>query len=119
MRRLLLISFCAMPTMASAQSFDFSIRSMMRGPELYGREPANVRWSGDGQYIYFSWLPAGSDWRNPLVPFRVRAAAGAKPEAVSIAHMDSVGPYLAVGVVSPDRTRRLIEHRGDVFVADK
>ncbi len=118
MRRLLLISFCAMPTMASAQSFDFSIRGMMRGPELYGREPANVRWSGDGQYIYFSWLPAGSDWRNPLVPFRVRAAAGAKPEAVSIAHMDSVGPSLAVGVVSPDRTRRLIEHRGDVFVAD-
>ncbi len=27
---------------------------MMRGPEIYGRAPARVRWSPDGQWIYFS-----------------------------------------------------------------
>ncbi|HTE48045.1 MAG TPA: hypothetical protein VK636_22570 [Gemmatimonadaceae bacterium] len=30
-------------------AFDFSIKSMMRGPEVFGREPQNVRWSADGK----------------------------------------------------------------------
>ncbi|MFL5583312.1 MAG: hypothetical protein ACJ78K_00480, partial [Gemmatimonadaceae bacterium] len=30
--------------------FDFSIKNIMRGPELYGRQPNDVRWSADSKW---------------------------------------------------------------------
>jgi len=40
---------------AAAQQFDLSIDNIMRGPGLYGWTPEEVRWSPDGQRVYFSW----------------------------------------------------------------
>src|SRR5215471_10175054 len=39
----------------TANQFALTIDSIMRGPELVGYEPAQVRWSHDGQTIYFQW----------------------------------------------------------------
>jgi hypothetical protein len=45
-----------LPAVLAAQAatpwsdFDFSIRNIMRGPELHGRAPTNVRWSADGRW---------------------------------------------------------------------
>jgi dipeptidyl aminopeptidase/acylaminoacyl peptidase len=108
----------ALPAGAQGPSFDFSIRNIMRGPELYGREPSQVRWTADSRWIYFSWLPAGTDWRERMRPYRVRAVPGAKPERVTDAHMDSVGPLLATGVLSNDRRYRAAEFSGDLYLAD-
>ena len=47
------------------RAFDFSIPNIMRGPEVYGREPGRVQWSADSRWIYFQWNPAGTDWREP------------------------------------------------------
>src|SRR6478672_4434211 len=69
-------------------SFDFSIANIMRGPELYGRTPSNVRWSADSRWIVFRWNEPGTDWREPMRPHRIRAMAGAKPERLSIAQAD-------------------------------
>jgi dipeptidyl aminopeptidase/acylaminoacyl peptidase len=119
MRRLVYaLSLIAAPLAAQQPSFDFSIANMMRGPELYGREPVNVRWTPDGQWIYFQWLPAGSDWRATLKPYRVRAQAGAKPERLTDAQADSVAPLLADGSQSPDRARRVVSVRGDLYLVD-
>ena len=56
------------PSAASAQSapagFDLTIPDIMRGPEVVGRPPAQVRWSPDGQYLYFQWLPPCTAWRE-------------------------------------------------------
>ena len=98
--------------------FEFTIKNIMRGPEVYGREPATVRWTPDGQWIYFQWLPPETDFRETLKPYRVRAQAGAKPERVSDAQMDSAGPLLANGSMSTDRLRRVVEYRGDLFLVD-
>ena len=106
------------PLAAQQAKFDFTIKNMMRGPELYGREPAQVRWSPDGRWIYFQWLPPGTDWREPMRPHRIRPQAGAQPERVTQAHLDSVGPLLAAGSTSRDRARRVVEFRGDLFVVD-
>jgi len=103
---------------AQQPSFDLSIQNMMRGPELYGREPSQVRWSADSRWIYFSWLPAGSDWRERAQPYRVRPVAGAKPERVSEAHMDSAGPLVGTGVLSSDRRYRAAEFSGDLYLLD-
>ena len=119
MRRCFLaLALCAAPLAAQQPAFDFSIANMMRGPELYGREPSNVRWTPDGQWIYFEWLPAGSGWKETLKPYRVRAQAGAKPERITDAQADSAAPLLADGALSPDRTRRVVSVRGDLFVVD-
>ncbi|HEX4935277.1 MAG TPA: hypothetical protein VFV33_18970, partial [Gemmatimonadaceae bacterium] len=111
---------CAAPAVAHAQRAfaDLSIPWMMRGPELYGREPQRVRFTPDGSWIYFQWLPPGTDWRKTPEPHRVRAIAGAVPEAVSRAHMDSVGPLLEDGDRSRDGLRRVVSYEGDLYVVD-
>src|SRR5687768_12719370 len=114
----LLALVVAVPAHAQQPSFEFSIANMMRGPELYGREPSQVRWTADGRWIYFSWLPPGSDWRDRMRPYRVRPVAGARPERVTDAHMDSVGPMLGTGVLSADRRFRASEFGGDLYLFD-
>jgi dipeptidyl aminopeptidase/acylaminoacyl peptidase len=108
------------PSAASAQSapagFDLTIPDIMRGPEVVGRPPAQVRWSPDGQYLYFQWLPPGTAWRETPKPYRVRAAAGAAPEALTPAQADSIEPSIADGALSPDRTRRVVSVRGDLYL---
>ena len=109
----------------SPSKFELTIANIMRGPEVYGREPQRPRFTPDGKWIYFSWLPPGTDWREPLKPYRVRAQAGAVPEEVTRAHMDSVTPLLdgvlplpQVGGWSPDRRRRVVSENGDLFVVE-
>jgi dipeptidyl aminopeptidase/acylaminoacyl peptidase len=38
-----------------------SIDGIMRGPKLVGNPPSNVRWSRDGETIYFSWQKPDDD----------------------------------------------------------
>ena len=47
--------FSVVALAAAAQQFDLSIDNIMRGPGLYGWTPEDVRWSPDGQHVYFSW----------------------------------------------------------------
>ena len=82
---LVLIAPSASPVVAQTavtRAFDFSIPSIMRGPEIYGREPQRVRWSADGRWLYFQWNPPGTDWREPPHLYRVRSAGGASPTFV-------------------------------------
>jgi dipeptidyl aminopeptidase/acylaminoacyl peptidase len=97
---------------------EFTIANLMRGPELYGREPQRVRWTPDGRWLYFRWNAPGTDWREPLHPYRVRPTPGAVPERVSEAHADSVGPLLAEGSTSADRRRRAVAYDGDLWLVD-
>ena len=90
----------------------------MRGHEMVGRAPSDVRWTADSRWIYFSWNPPGTDSREPLHPYRVRAEEGAVPESLTVAQMDSTGPLAAVGDQSPDYTMRTVEWNGDVFVVN-
>jgi Tol biopolymer transport system component len=108
------------PVVAESQAsrFDLSIPNIMRGPELYGREPQNPRFTPNGEYIYFNWLPPGTDWRETTKPYRVRAQAGARPERVTEAQMDSVGPSLADGAISSDGQRRVVSYNGDLHLVD-
>ncbi len=99
-------------------AFDFSIANIMRGPELYGRQPTNVRWSADSKWIYFSWAEAGSDWRETPKPFRVRAVAGSRPERISPAQLDSVGALVTSGDLSTDGRYQAVEHDGDIYITD-
>ena len=50
----MLLAFQAHP----AGKFALTIDNIMRGPGLVGYEPAQVRWSGDGERVYFEWKQA-------------------------------------------------------------
>src|SRR6266550_4619239 len=101
-----------------ASGFDFTIKNIMRGPELYGRVPDDVRWSNDSKWIYFTWLEAGSDWREQVKRFRVRAAPGAKPERVLPAQFDSIGALVTSGDRSRNGRYMAVEFGGDIYVTD-
>lgn len=111
--------FATSPVQAQSASggFDFTIANMMRGPEHYGESPTNVLWSPDGQWLYFNWVPAGSEWSATAGPYRVNTVTpGARPESVSAALMDSMAVYGANGSLSNDKTRRVVNLRGDIYL---
>ncbi|HEU4995115.1 MAG TPA: prolyl oligopeptidase family serine peptidase [Gemmatimonadaceae bacterium] len=116
----LLAALWAAPAAAQngQNTFDFSIANIMRGPELYGREPQRVRWSADGKWIYFYWNPPGTKWSEPLWPHRVRAQAGATPERLTEAQVDSAGPLFADGSYTRDRRLKAVAYEGDLYVVD-
>jgi dipeptidyl aminopeptidase/acylaminoacyl peptidase len=102
----------------AAAPFEFSIRNIMRGPELVGRPPQDVRWTPDGRWIYFRWLEPGTSWREDLKPFRVRAVAGSRPERLTPAQIDSAAPLVAEGNLSHNKLSRAVEFDGDLYVVD-
>src|SRR5688572_3053183 len=108
----------AQQTAPPTSGFEFTLKNIMRGPELYGRAPQRVAWTPDGRWIYFLWAEPGTDWREPLRPFRVRALAGSRPERVTDLQMDSVGPLVTAGSFSPDRRFKAVSYEGDLHVVD-
>jgi hypothetical protein len=122
LRRGALLALGVAPVAVGAQpaaaSFDLSIANIMRGPEHYGREPAQVRWTADGQWIYFRWTEAEAKWDAPTSWFRVRPVAGAAPEKLDDAHADSIAPYIASGPLTRDRRTRAVAANGDLWLID-
>ena len=109
----------ALPVSAQqTKPFDFSIKNIMRGPELYGRQPSDVRWSADSKWIYFTWLEPGADWRETPKQFRVRAIPGSKPERVSIQQVDSTGSRFARSERSHNGRYSVVEFNGDLYIND-
>jgi dipeptidyl aminopeptidase/acylaminoacyl peptidase len=98
--------------------FELTVPSIMRGPEVYGREPQRVRWSADGRWIYFYWNPPGTRWSEPLWPYRVRAIAGATPERLTEAQIDSAGAIFADGSFSRDRRVKVVAYEGDLYLVE-
>src|SRR5688500_14462638 len=95
--------------------FDLSVRNIMRGPELVGRSPDDLRWSEDGQWLWFRWRrPEQPDTATHL--FRV-AAGGGEPELVPDSLAERMAPAQN-GEWNPARTRRAFERRGDIYVVD-
>jgi len=118
MRRFLLCLLSTLVPVRAFAQFPLTVPKIMRGPENVGREPTGVRFSPDGQWIYFRWLPPGTEWRETVKPYRVRAAAGAVPERLSQAVADSLEASAADGAYSSDRSRRVVSVRGDLFLVD-
>jgi dipeptidyl aminopeptidase/acylaminoacyl peptidase len=118
MRNILLSMLLVAAPAAAQQPFDFSISNIMRGPELYGRVPQDVRWSADSKWIYFNWVEPGTDWRVTPKRYRVRAVAGAQPERVTPAQFDSAGALVSTGDRSGNGRYMAVEYGGDIYVTD-
>src|SRR5439155_979588 len=81
MRRLALVLLAALiPAIVPAQGFQLTVENIMRGADLVGTAPANVRFSADGRYVYFRWRSPGADTADQ--DYRA-AVAGWSPERIA------------------------------------
>ncbi|HEV3049377.1 MAG TPA: hypothetical protein VGX50_03670, partial [Longimicrobium sp.] len=118
-------AFCALAALLSgapaqaqttANGFDLSVRNIMRGPELVGRSPDDVRFSEDGRWVYFRWRsPEAADTMTHT--FRVPATGGV-PEQLADSVADRTAPASDDEGWNADRTRRAFTRLGDVYVTD-
>ncbi len=95
----LLLLLPLLPAAAAAQGFQLTVENIMRGPDLVGTAPSNVRFSADGRYAYFRWRSASDDTLE--ADYRV-AVAGApqSPERLPRFAVDTIA--MADGEWSPD-----------------
>jgi len=107
----LLFVFHATP----AGNFSFTIDNIMRGPGLYGWPPEHVRWSGNGQRLYFDWKQAD----DPLLKDRdtyVVNRDGSGLRKLSDSESKLAPP--AFGDTTRDKKRTVYAHDGDIFLYD-
>src|SRR5438477_7280082 len=105
MRRcLLVLTLLSAPVAAIAQGSRLTVESIMRGPDLVGTAPSNVRFSADGRYVYFAWRSPGVDTLDG--DYRVSVAGGASPERFPRNLVHTIA--IAHGVWSPDLRREVV-----------
>ena len=104
------LSVSSVLSVASAQSFALTVDNIMRGPELVGTAPANVRFSADGRHVYFRWRAPGADSLDQ--DYRVAVRGGA-PERLPRRAVDTIA---MAGTWSPDLRRMLVALEGDLYV---
>jgi dipeptidyl aminopeptidase/acylaminoacyl peptidase len=92
--------------------FPLTVDSIMRGPELVGNPPNNLRWSGDSKELYFEWLMPKED----LPATWVVARAGGAPRRLTEAERRDAP--LASGQWDASRRRILGVDRGDIVIID-
>lgn len=92
--------------------FPLTVDSIMRGPELVGNPPNNLRWSGDSKELYFEWLMPKED----LPATWVVARAGGAPRRLTEAERRDAP--LPNGQWDAGRRRILGVDRGDIVIID-
>ena len=85
---LTLLSIPSIPTGAIAQGFRLTVESLMRGPDLVGTAPSNVRFSADGRYVHFTWRAPGVDTLDR--DYRVAVAGASSPERLPRNAVDTI-----------------------------
>ena len=88
----------------------------MRGPDLVGTAPSNVRFSADGRYVYFRWRNPGVDTTDQ--DYRV-AVAGVTPSPERLPRFAVDTIAMADGAWSPERTREVVVLKGDLWLVDR
>src|SRR5213593_966331 len=106
--------FALAPSAAAAQGFQLTVENIMRGADLVGTAPSNVRFSADGRYVYFRWRSPGADTADQ--DYRA-AVTGGNPERLARFALDTIA--MADGAWSPDRTREVVVLKGDLWLVDR
>ncbi len=107
-----LIGWTAVSAATQAPVFSLTVDSIMRGPELVGNPPNNLRWSGDSKELYFEWLMPKED--VPATWVVARDGAGLR----RLSDTDRRSAPLANGQWDAARRRVLGIDRGDIVVID-
>ncbi len=98
------------------KKFNLSIENIMRGPALYGYEPAAPVWSGDSPRIYFQWKQSIDAVLAPADTYVVnRDGSGLRKLMEDEAKLAPP----ACGDVSKDKPHTVFTREGDIFIYDR
>jgi dipeptidyl aminopeptidase/acylaminoacyl peptidase len=116
---LLLVFLLVLPAPAqtlTARKLELTVDQMARGPELYGNAPRAVRWSRDGQRVYFQWKRASDPLDKDYDTYVVgRDGSG----LLKLSEEDSrLAPPLN-DHETKDHQRVVYTDRGDLFIYDR
>ncbi len=100
-------------TISDNDEFELSVANIMRGPELVGTSPSQLRWSLDGRTLYFLWKPVEAE-RQGL--YRVSRDGGV-PERVADEEGLAITPRLRA-VLSEDRRWAAYTDDGDLYLRE-
>jgi dipeptidyl aminopeptidase/acylaminoacyl peptidase len=98
-----------------ARNFELTVDSIMRGPDLVGYAPTEVRWSQDSQRVYFRWKRAGEPRLKEASLYLVnRDGSGLRQLSEEEAKL---APPL-FGELSKDKKLTLFTEDGDIHLYD-
>jgi dipeptidyl aminopeptidase/acylaminoacyl peptidase len=97
---------------APAASFDLTVDSIMRGPDLVGWPPTGLRWSADSQRLFFEWRKPGEKESSTYVVGR----DGGEPRKLTDDEVKAAPP--ATGRWDEAHRRVLFVDDGDVVLVD-
>ncbi|MGB6940760.1 MAG: prolyl oligopeptidase family serine peptidase [Bryobacteraceae bacterium] len=98
-----------------AAKFELTIDNIMRGPALFGYEPTQARWSGDGERIYFQWKQASDPLLKPADTYIVgRDGSGLRKLSDDEAKLAPP----AAGDSTRDKKRTVYSRDGDIWLYD-
>ena len=95
-----------------ARNPTLSIDEIMEGPEFAGTQPSEVRWSVDGQRVYFRWKTT-KEKKDALYVVDVTDRT---PRRLSDAEEREAPP--SAGVENAARTKKLYVRDGDLYLLD-
>src|SRR5215831_3147348 len=97
----------------TANQFALTIDSIMRGPELVGYDPAQVRWSYDSQTIYFQWKKYSDKLIAPMDTYAI-GRDGSNLRKLSDDEIKNLKP--AQGDNTRDQRLTVYSNAGDLYV---
>ncbi len=92
---------------------ELSVAGIMRGPDLVGTSPRQLRWSLDGRTLYFVWKPPDQESQGF---YRVDRDGG-QPERVPEEEAERIDARLGA-VYSKDRQLAAYQHDGQLHFLD-
>ncbi|HVF49514.1 MAG TPA: alpha/beta fold hydrolase, partial [Pyrinomonadaceae bacterium] len=98
---------------AQPSKFELTVDSIMRGPDLVGYAPMQVRWSEDSRRVFFRWKRAGEP-RLKEADLYVVNADGGNLRKLSEEEAKLAPP--ASGELSKDKKLTVFTEDGDVFL---
>ncbi len=100
---------------APPRQFELTVDSIMRGPRLYGYQPAGVYWSQDSQRVYFRWKQADEPRLKEMSLYVVnRDGTGLRRLSDDEARLAPP----AGGDLSKDKTLTVFTDDGDIYIYD-
>lgn len=108
---------CAPPGAAQqAAPRTLTVEWIMQGPALYGYAPRALRWSGDGQRVYFEWKQASEPQEKEFSTWVVnRDGSGLR----RLSDEEALEAPPARGSESADGTKVVFARDGDIFLYDR
>ncbi|MEW6736565.1 MAG: prolyl oligopeptidase family serine peptidase [Acidobacteriota bacterium] len=105
-----LASFAQQPA-----KFELTVDSIMRGPDLIGYDPTEVRWSQDSQRVYFRWKQAGEPrLKEPDLYVVNRDGSGLH----KLSEVEAKQAPPATGELSLDKRLTVFVENSDIYLYD-